>query len=357
MLVEFRVRNFRSIRDDMALSLAASADKEKRESNTAPSGVPSVPDLLRSAAIYGPNASGKSALIMAMLFAQSAVANSASLMPGQALAYVPFKLDPAFASAPSEFEFTFVLGETRYQYGFSATAAGIAEEWLLVYKTHRPQMWFERTFNAETNTDEYKFGPSLNGPKKVWQDATRRNALFLSTAAQLNSEGLLPVYDWIVRKLLIIAAGMQPNVTQSTEWISSPFQKNLLLKFLAAADIGISDLGLETRQLRHINFDLLSDRSDHVVSESEVQYPLFVHMGPNGQGKLQLEEESMGTQRLFAFAAPIIEALQTGRCIVADELDGSLLPSAVSRQPSAVSRQPSAVSRQPSAAKMLARRG
>jgi uncharacterized protein len=324
MLVEFRVRNFRSIRDDMYLSMAASADKEKRESNTAPSGVASVPDLLRSAAIYGPNASGKSALIGAMQLAQSVVATSATLMPGQPLTHIPFKLDPEYAAAPSEFEFTFVLDGTRYQYGFSATSAGVSEEWLLVYKTHRPQIWFERSFNAAANADEYRFGPSLSGPKKVWQDATRRNALFLSTAAQLNSESLLPVYDWIVRKLFVIAAGMQPSFDQSTAWISQTQSKQVLLNFLASADIGISDLSLESRQLHHFNVDIRNGRPEQTIAESEVQFPVFTHTGPKGQGKFQIEEESAGTQRLFAFAAPVIEALQTGRTIVVDELDGSL---------------------------------
>jgi uncharacterized protein len=323
MLVEFRARNFRSIRDDMHLSMAASADKERRLSNTVPSGSGGVPDLLRSAVIYGPNASGKSALVSALQLAQSFVATSATLMPGQALTYAPFRLDPKHASAPMEFEFTFVTNGVRYQYGFSATAVGFTEEWLLVYKTHRPQVWFERVHNPISDADEYKFGPSLTGSKKVWQDATRRNALFLSTAAQLNSEALLPVYDWIVRSLLVISAGMQPSFDHSTNWISSPDGKGLLLQFLSSADIGISDLGLEARQLRQLKFDFQADRSEHAITESEVQFPVFIHSGPDGQAKFQLEEESTGTQRLFAFAAPVVEALQNGRSVVVDELDGS----------------------------------
>lgn len=324
MLVEFRVRNFRSIRDDMSLSLVASADKEKRESNTVPSGAASVPDLLRVASIYGPNASGKSALISAMQFAQSAVATSASLMPQQALSHVPFKLDPDFAAAPSEFEFTFVLDGTRYQYGFAATSAGFTEEWLLVYKTHRPQLWFERTYDAESDQDVYKWGPSLTGQREVWRSATRRNALFLSTAAQLNSAKLLPIYDWIVRKLIIIGAGLQPLFDQSTAWIAEPERKEMLLGFLASADIGISDLAVESRKQHRLNVQLRNEGPEHAFSESEVQFPVFTHTGPKGQGRLQYEEESTGTQRLFSFAAPLIESLQIGRTIVVDELDGSL---------------------------------
>jgi uncharacterized protein len=324
MLVEFRVRNFRSIRDDMSLSLAASTDKEKRESNTVPSGAVSVPDLVRVASIYGPNASGKSVLIGAMQFAQSAVASSASLQPQQELAHFPFKLDPSSASAPSEFEFTFVLDGTRYQYGFAATSAGITEEWLLVYKTHRPQLWFERTYDEKSEADVYKWGPSFTGQREVWRSATRRNALFLSTAAQLNSANLLPVYDWIVRKLVIVGAGMQPLFDQSTAWISHPGRKKKLLEFLASADIGISDLDVDRRKQHRLNVQIRNDQPEHAFSEQEIQVPIFTHTGPNGQAKLQYEEESVGTQRLFSFSAPLIEALQVGRTIVVDELDGSL---------------------------------
>ncbi|MBC8723009.1 ATP-binding protein [Paraburkholderia sp. 31.1] len=324
MLVEFRVRNFRSIRDDLCLSMAASTDQEKRDANTVPSGTASAPDLLRSAAIYGPNASGKSALVGAMQYAQSFVATSAALMPGQPLNHFPFKLDTNSASAPSEFEFTFVLDGTRYQYGFAADSAGVTEEWLLVYKTHKSQVWFERAYDATSKVATYKFGASLTGKKKVWQDATRRNALFLSTSAQLNSESLLPVYKWIVQDLLVIGANMQPTPDQSTAWITNDVAKPMLLNFLASADLGISDLSVQTRKQHRFNVEIRNDRPEHAVSESEVQFPVFVHKGPNGQALLQYEEESTGTQRLFSFAAPVVEALQTGRTVVVDELDGSL---------------------------------
>ena len=324
MLVEFRVRNFRSIRDDLCLSMAASADKEKRVANTVPAGARGVPDLLRSAAIYGPNASGKSALVSAMQFAQSFVAMSATLMPGQSLNHLPFKLDAEFTSAPSEFEYTFVVDGARYQYGFAADSDGVTEEWLLVYKTHKPQVWFERAYDAASKVEQYKFGASLAGKKKVWQEATRRNALFLSTAAQLNSESLLPVYAWIVQELLVIGANMQPTFDQSTALIPNDTSKSMLLAFLASADIGISDLSVQARKQRRLEVEIRKDGPEHAFSDSEVPFPVFLHTGSTGLVALQYEEESTGTQRLFSFAAPLIEALRKGRTLVIDELDGSL---------------------------------
>jgi AAA15 family ATPase/GTPase len=67
MLIEFKVKNFRSFRDEAVLSMVASADKSLPENTIA------VPEfggrsLLRSAVVYGANASGKSNLIAAAWF-------------------------------------------------------------------------------------------------------------------------------------------------------------------------------------------------------------------------------------------------------------------------------------------------
>src|SRR4051812_48786376 len=66
MLVEFRVKNFRSLRDEQTLSLVASKDKAMQDTHTVTSGLKAAPNLLKSAVIYGANASGKSNLIKAL---------------------------------------------------------------------------------------------------------------------------------------------------------------------------------------------------------------------------------------------------------------------------------------------------
>lgn len=323
MLVEFRVRNFRSIKDDLCLSMTASKDQEKKETNTVETGAAPA-SLVRSAVIYGPNASGKSALVMAIQFAQSVVRTSAGLMPNQPLNHIPFKLDAKTATEPSEFEFTFLLQGIRYQYGFSILSDGINEEWLLVYKAAKPQLWFERKFDKNSGVDVYRFGSSLVGKRKIWQESTRRNALFLSTAIQLNSESLRPVYDWIAEGLMVFNAGTQPLFDHSTAWAASATEKPALLSFLGAADVGISDVSVHKRKQRMVRVEVGDGDTQHVVSEADVNFPLFRHNSPTGEASFQVEEESTGTQRLFAFAAPLIEALKASRVIVVDELDGSL---------------------------------
>ena len=142
MLIEFRVRNFRSLRDEQVLSLVAAPDKSLRETNTVPSGITAAPLLLRSAVIYGPNAGGKSNILKAIQFMRGVVVESASLIqPGQTFNAQPFRLDSLSEGSGTGFEATFILDGVRYQYGFELNAQRITEEYLLVYKAFKPQQW------------------------------------------------------------------------------------------------------------------------------------------------------------------------------------------------------------------------
>src|SRR5215211_343984 len=105
MLLEFRVRNYRSIRDEQALNLvASSSDKELADSHLAPTGLKSLPRAVRSAVVYGPNASGKSTLLFALNYMRAVVAESAAIVqPGQTYNVQPFKLDDTSVKGPTEF--------------------------------------------------------------------------------------------------------------------------------------------------------------------------------------------------------------------------------------------------------------
>lgn len=189
MLLEFRIRNYRSIRDEIVISFVASGDKKLAETHLMPTGIKSLPNVVRSAVVYGPNASGKSTLLQAIAFMRAVVAESATTMQlGQTFNVQPFRLDAAWISQATEFEMSFMLDGVRHQYGFSLTPERIVSEWLLVYRAAKPQQWFSRSFDEQTKTSSYEFSTHLTGPRKLWQESTRPNALFLSTAAQLNSE-------------------------------------------------------------------------------------------------------------------------------------------------------------------------
>ena len=330
MLIEFRVANFRSLREEQLLSMVAAKDDSHAETHLSPTGIPSLPRLTRSAVIYGPNAGGKSNLVAAMAFMANLVAGSAiQVVEGQTFNCQPFKLDSKSAGVPITFELTFLLDGIRHQYGFSLTAERIVEEWLLVYKAAKPQQWFRRRRGASTPTgrDSYEFSVHFTGQRKLWEESTRSNALFLSTAVQWNSELLRPIFLWITQKLGVVGAGVQPIFDYTISMAKKAEDKGTVLRFLSAADLSISDISLEMRKGQEVGLQMEPGKLPiQTVKEVEVPIVRFLHRSDEGTATLELHEESLGTQRLFAFAGPVIDVLRNGRVMVVDELDGSLHP-------------------------------
>src|SRR5690606_27171967 len=134
MLIEMSVANFRSFRETQTFTLVKGKGDEMVATNTFNAAAANNIALLRSAAIYGPNASGKSNLLLALQTMKQVVVESAiNLHRGDKLPVAPFRLSPDTRQHPSEFEATFLVNGVRYQYGFAATAERIHEEWLLAY--------------------------------------------------------------------------------------------------------------------------------------------------------------------------------------------------------------------------------
>jgi AAA15 family ATPase/GTPase len=334
MLLDFRVKNFRSLRDEQTLSLVAAKDRSLQELNTMPSGIKAAPTLLRSVAIYGPNAGGKSNLIKALQYMRAVVAESASVMqPGQTFNVQPFRLDALSVAQPTEFDISFVLDGVRHQYGFELTAQRVTREYLLVYKAFKPQQWFERHYDAASGRDVYDFGVGLKGPKSVWEGATRPNALFLSMAVQLNSEQLQPVFAWFLNQLAIFNEITPLGQHFSVDMLRKPEGKRAICDFLTSADISISDIEVVTRKVsgQAVHFDMAAGKTEVRNEEQEVNELLFHHVTEQGKAVFSLGDESMGTRNLLFLTGPVLDILNKGMVLVVDELDSSLHPLLVRR--------------------------
>ncbi|MBN1547132.1 MAG: ATP-binding protein [Syntrophaceae bacterium] len=333
MLIEFSVANFRSFWEPRKLSLSATPQKDLLENNTFESPIAGLPRLLRSAVVYGPNAGGKSNLIRAMAFVKQFVVSSAKeLQEGEEIAVTPFPFNQLGPIQPSEFEVQFVQEGVRYQYGFAATKERVTNEWLIAYPEGRAQRWFERTFQPDADDYQWYFGSRFIGRKKQWQEMTRSNALFLSTAIQWNSEQLKPVFTWFQR-LFVIGPSTLLTPTFSMNACRDAEKKKHILAFMNEADISISDIQMETRDFSP--GDIPSEMPEAVREEihrsmdgKKMTRVGFIHPvdGGNSHVTLALEEESDGTRKLFAYAGPWLNILSQGRIIIADELDNSLHP-------------------------------
>ena len=126
MLLNFKVKNYRSIKDEITLDLQATSDKTMKNDATFAHGNVS---LLKSAVIYGPNASGKSNILKAFFVFRVMVLES--LLRSNAPADLPnefFKLSRETENKPSCFEMTFLLDEDIYNYGFEINKEKVSKE-------------------------------------------------------------------------------------------------------------------------------------------------------------------------------------------------------------------------------------
>ena len=143
MLVEFTVANFRSLHAPQTWNMVASAYlKEWEDRNTfqAETRQGKGLRLLRTAALYGPNAAGKSTLVQALAFMQGQVVNSArESQQDDPIEVTPFKLTAESRAADSEFSAIFIEQGVRYEYGFRCNTLRFTEEWLYAYPLGRPQ--------------------------------------------------------------------------------------------------------------------------------------------------------------------------------------------------------------------------
>ena len=304
MLIQFTTSNFKSIQKPQTLSLVKSKGSDTLSNSFE---IAAQMSLLRSIAIYGPNASGKSNILKAMQLMTKLVLSSAKdLQRGEKIAVQPFKLCSDCLKKPSEFEIVFLAKGIKYQYGFTVTSDQVMDEWLIAFPKGRPQRWFEREWDEENQVHKWKMGEALTGEKQIWQKSTRSNSLFLSMAVNLNSVQLKPIFDWFKDQFqLINVDGI--NEIFTAKMLDAEGHEEIM-KYMRAADIGMSSLYLEKQ---HYEIKTLHTN----LAGETVQF--------------DIEEESLGTQKLLQFVGPWIDSLRNGFTLVIDELHDKLHPKIV----------------------------
>ena len=315
MLVEFRVCNFFSFRKETCLSLVAGRGQEHRQSHlvspTATNEGATYETLVRSAVIYGANAAGKTNLLLGLRVMAAIVKRSHP--DEEALhAISPFKFASTCRHRPSTFEVVCIAEGVRYQYGFAASDEKVYEEWLYSWPRGRRQEWLQR------DGQSFSFGPGLKGARKVWENATRRNALFLSTAIALNSEQLRPLFNWFDQTLITENSGFSPDMSRA---YSQDERKREVLDFLVAADFAIADIRVVDEEIKPEEW--ARDMPEELRAFMQRMGPKthrteFLGHAPNPGDpvvELTLGEESAGTAKMFLYGwsdQPRIEERASG---------------------------------------------
>lgn len=332
MLIEFRVENHRSIRDEQVLSLEAG--RIGGEGDCRPREVPNHPSkLLPVAAIYGANGSGKSNVLAAIAYMKDAVSFSHRLWaPDEGIPREPFAWGQK-RGEPSLYEVEMIIEGVRYQYGFICDDNVFLEEWIYAWPNGKKQIWLER------EGEKFKFGEFLRGENEVVEKLTRPNALYLSAAVQLRHTQLSPLYSWFgsIESLRVIQ-GTTPRryvssqhrrerelvfmLEESAEYRQASLfneepRGSILDQFkslLRAADIGIVDVRLNR------------DEASPAGRSARMNRFELKHKSESEDAWLPLEEESRGTKTLFSLALPILRSIQRGTLLIVDELESSMHP-------------------------------
>jgi AAA15 family ATPase/GTPase len=320
LLLQFSVKNFRSFEKEETLNLSAGKGSELLDSNTFE--LTQNQRLVRSAVIYGPNAGGKSNLIKAIYFLQQFILlSSTSFQEGQKIPLQPFRLNAKSTSEPSEFSVDFVCDQTRFTYHLALTEDQIIREELYAYPKKYRQTWFTRKWDSSSKTYDWYQGPGFKGEHKVWEQMTRTNALYLSTAVQFNSEQLKSIFLWFRDQLVILlkTSPMQEtyfNPDLTFQFLKDPNTMPWIHKFMECADIGIENFQLIEEETLPLKKTAVKTQHKMLDSDQKVFFDLFL-------------DESDGTQRLFSQAGGWLKALREGLVLFVDELDLHLHPNIV----------------------------
>ena len=309
MLIRFEVSNFRSIRHPVELSMVA-IDEDRPEARRVPNlGASLVP----VAAIYGPNASGKSNVLAALGWLREAVRDSLRFWD-DGIPLQPF----AFAEGDnksSEFTIESVIDGVRFEYVVELDAKAVHYEGLFHYPEKKRRRIFEREgtgFNLQRGLG------SLSGTRELLTERT----LALSIARRFDEPLVLGfTQDLLGGQTLgdhVVGGRWSRRYGFETrDWLTSQQamqESDEALALLRMADLGIDGVAID----KQVDTD--------GVSPLERFRLRLIHRTSDGRVPLDFAFESEGTRTWFALIGPVLTALKTGRLVIFDELDASLHP-------------------------------
>jgi|WetSurMetagenome_2_1015567.scaffolds.fasta_scaffold35677_3 uncharacterized protein len=337
MLVEFSVSNFRSFNEEQTLSLIAGRDRKH------PGHVIDKGDfrLLKAAAIYGANASGKSNLIRAIEAMTHFVSISATKMTeGDRIPRMtPFRLSSRTISQPSRFSIKLLLKDVLHDYVFSASSKRVYEECLHVTPAgKRKSLSFSRTFNETTQDYTWAFGESLKDVKSVLVERTRSNGLAVSRGAEQNIKSLAEFFLAISRAIWVFGVDEMPSLLfyqTAHRVLKKDSLANQIMRLVRDADLGIENISvdevaIDSAMMREVRKSLPRNIRRKLVDKKLMRPDIHTeHRMQDSEKVVQFDmenDESRGTQRFFALAGPLVDALEQGTLVVVDEIDSSMHP-------------------------------
>ncbi len=334
MILNFSITNFRSIKDTITWSLGKTGLKESTRLN-ANFIAQGKHTLLKTAVIYGPNASGKSNILRALKALEYLILRSSTFKPEDDITpYEPFKLDSEFQTKPVSFQIEFIQQGILYLYAVSFTKNEIESEVLHNYPNGVQSLLFYRVKDRDI-----KFGEQYKGAKKTIEKLLLPNQLFLSKAAENAVESVIEPFQFFANTLRIYPFLEEYHESNLGRLFAKRLaqQQNSRFSALFNALICSLDTGIDSVVAKETDWSMVQlpdSISDEVKKQFQERFRYSVKTRHKwfDQGKekgimeFDLEEESKGTQSLFVMAGIIVDALEHGKVLVVDEFEKNLHP-------------------------------
>lgn len=332
MLKEFKIRNFKSFKNEEIFSLEPMNRKEENLDcfNIAEIGKNKI---LKSAAIYGHNSFGKSNLFKGLSEMKSII--KLCINSEYKIEVDNFKLDDISKNNPTMFEISFILDEITYRYGFEVLGELIKKEWLYKKKLRETKI-FERG-------DSLNKTISLNSKYSKYEkyvEFTKENELFLSSMEKNNVSGKMKeLYEYITKNIKVFSADRISIGVTSSMIIDKEIDRIEILKALKSADLGIHEIEVKQEEKE---FDEMPEFIKLFIKEQSKEkditkekffdsQELIKHKAFSKEGEILDDvvfdfekNESEGTKKLYSIIGPIIHALKNGYTLFIDELDSKL---------------------------------
>jgi len=322
MVLEIRLKNFFSIKDEVLLDFRAA-----KMNNDATKALSSTvieykgEKILKSIGLFGANASGKTNILKAIDFCQHMIVDSDKYNEGKVFDFVPFKFE-GYENKPSAFSIDFIHEGVEYEYSFTITMTEILKESLYHYPNgRRAKVYTRDETKGPAKQNIYSFADgSIPRPLDVAIN-TSRKTLYLSRASQMDREICRKIYRFF---MLHFWLGFAPLDFKNFEFdIEKEFSQNkdFFLHALSICDSDISDIKLITEIAKHDG----KFRADGTVRADGTAHTFetFHKADPSIAFDL-LREESAGTKQLFSLLFFLLNVVKDGKTFMLDEFDLSL---------------------------------
>ncbi|NPA44708.1 MAG: ATP-binding protein [Chlorobi bacterium] len=322
MVLEIRLSNFFSIKDEIVLDLrAASINTAKARMLKDNIFQINKNKVLKTIAIYGANASGKSNIIKAIRFCNMMIINSHLHNENSIFNFVPFKFS-GYQRKPSTYFIRFISKGIEYEYSFTLTRTEIITESLFYYPQGRIKKIFTRDERSgKTKKEKYSFGSVIRRPMDV-AESTSNKTLYISRASQMDRDIAKEIFNYFNTHFILGYRGFNAG---SVEYLFNE-NKEILLKALKIADSDIVDIKIrkEKHQSKSVNVDFASNQVSFGNAEQDLlRITTYHNLSPKIPFDFGLEE-SAGTQKLFFIMLTIIDIIKHNKILLIDEIGESL---------------------------------